>query len=269
MSMVTRKDFSDAVRRLGIMPGDICLFHSSFKSLGPVEGGAESIIGGFEDVLGPEGTLVAPTLCSSDFHNSYKTWHLDKPSEVGYLPEYFRKLPGVIRSDQATHSVAARGKLAEELTKDHGAFGLHLCPFGMTAFADSSPWVKMYRRSAKVVFLGVTMLYNTFKHMVEGLYTEELLACVKDDAVRRQLNDGLWTFENRGTGIWLFYDSVKMQEHLTGLGLVTETTCGNATLYCVDTKKASDAALDALRSCPEQWYNGDKLAWIQACKNAV
>jgi len=267
--MVTRQDVCVALQQLGVKNGDICLFHSSFKSLGPVEGGAEAVIGGFEDCLGPEGTLVAPTLCSSDFFNSYVNWHLDKPSEVGYLPEYFRKLPGTLRSDQATHSVAARGKLAHELTYEHAAYGYHLCPFGKTAFADSSPWVKMYNRHAKVVFLGVTMRYNTFKHMIEGRYTEELLAAVADLEIRQKLKAQLWTFENRWQGVWLFYDSVKMQLHLTRLGLVSETTCGNATLYCVDAKAASDAALEALRTCPEDWYSGEALAWINVCKAAA
>lgn len=230
---------------MGVNPGDICLFHSSFKSLGPVDGGAEAVIGGFEDAIGPEGTLVTPTLCSSDFFNSYNSWHMDKPSEVGYLPEYFRKLPGVLRSDQATHSVAARGKLAFELTHEHAAYGHHLCPFGQSAFADSSPWVKMYERNAKVVFLGVNTRYNTFKHMIEGHYTEELLAAIPDLKARERLNEQFWTFENRWQGVWLFYDSTKTQEYLSTLGLIRETPCGNAILYCVDAKSASDAALDA------------------------
>ena len=266
--MVTRYDLCQALRRLGVAPGDICLFHSSYKSLGPVEGGAEAVIGGFEDAIGPEGTLVAPTLCSSDFFNSYNSWHMDKPSEVGYLAEYFRKLPGVLRSNQATHSVAARGKLAFELTHEHGAYGHHLCPFGTSAFSDSSPWVKMYERSAKVVFLGVTMRYNTFKHMIEGRYAEELLAAISDPETRERLNGQLWTFENRWQGVWPFYDSEKMQEYLSALGIVSQTRCGNATLYCVDAKRASDAALNALRAQPEAWYEGDVLAWIQACKAA-
>ena len=266
--MVTRADFSEAVRRLGIGPGDICLFHSSFKSLGPVSDGPDTIIGGFEDVLGSEGTLVAPTLCSSDFFNSYISWHLDKPSEVGFLPEYFRKLPGVLRSDQATHSVAARGKYAEALTWDHGAHGLHLCPFGETAFADASPWVRMYQRNAKVVFLGVTMRYNTMKHMIEGRYMEQLLAEVADEEKRRELKAQVQTFDNRWTGIWLYYNAEKMQTHLTSLGLVRSTVCGQATLYCVDSRPASDAALDALRGSPETWFSGKSLEWIRACQAA-
>ena len=267
--MVTKQDFSDAIRRLGVLPGDICLFHSSFKSLGPVSDGPDTVIGGFEDVLGPEGTLVAPTLCSSDFFNSYKTWHLDKPGEVGFLPEYFRKLPGVLRSDQATHSVAARGKFAEELTRDHGAWGLHLCPFGETAFADASPWVRMYRHNAKVVFLGVTMRYNTMKHMIEGRYMEELLSAVKDGDRRRELKAQVQTFDNRWEGVWLYYNADQMQEHLTGLGLVRSTQCGQATLYCVDSGPASDAALDALRREPDRWFSGKKLEWIQGCRAAA
>ena len=266
--MVTRKDICHALQQLGITSGDICLFHSSFKSLGEVENGAEAVIGGFEDAIGTEGTLVAPTLCSSDFFHCYDTWHLDKPSEVGYLPEYFRKLPGVLRSDQATHSVAARGKLAYELTHEHTAYGHHLCPFGTSAFADSSPWVKMYQHNAKVVFLGVNMRYHTFKHMIEGLYIEELLNDIADPQVRATLGQQLWTFENHWQGIWLFYDSAKMQAHLSAMGLVKQTQCGNATIYCVDVKASTDVTLDALRAHPEEWFDGDGLAWIKQCQAA-
>lgn len=219
--------------------------------------------------MGPEGTLVVPTLCQQDFDHVYENWHLDVPSDVGYLTNYFRKLPGALRSDQATHSVAARGKLAYELTNEHGAYGLRLCPYGMTAFADSSPWAKMYNRNAKTVFLGVTMRYNTVKHMLESWYIEELLAAIPDAAARQVLQNQLRTFENGRTGIWLYYNGEDMQNYLDALGLVTQTTCGNATLYCVDMKKAGDAALETVRSDPDRWYDGENLAWINACKAAA
>ena len=153
----------------------ICPFHSSFKSLGEVDGGADAVIRGFDDAVGKSGTVVVPTLCSEDFFNSYKNWHLDKKSDVGYLTEYFRKLPDALRSDHATHSVAARGPLARELTFEHSAYGPHLCPFGEYAFADSSPWMKMYKKNAKIVFVGVNMKYNTMKHLIEATVTEKLV----------------------------------------------------------------------------------------------
>ena len=99
--MVTRDDVKQAALAAGVCPGDILLVHSSFKSLGPVEGGAETVIAGLLDALGESGTLVLPTFVQKDFANAYNTWHINKPSDTGYLTEYFRKLPGVLRSDQS------------------------------------------------------------------------------------------------------------------------------------------------------------------------
>lgn len=266
--MLTRKDISHSLEKLGLKKGDICLFHSSFKSLGEVKGGAASVIGAFEDVIGVSGTLVAPTLSQTDFLNSYKTWNLDKPSDVGYLTEYFRKLPGVLRSDQATHSVAARGALAWELTHEHTAFGPRPCPFGEYAFCDSSPWYKMYRLDAKVVFIGIDLVYNTLKHLVEGMYVQRLLDCA-DPSKLPQLTARLRTFDRLGTedeGVWPFYNGKKMQEHLESLGLVSRVDCGGAALRMISAASSCDAALEEISLHPDQWYKNSTLEWINDCK---
>ena len=253
--MLTRKDIAEAFVRVGLEKGDTCVFHSSFKSLGPVEGGAAAVIGAFLDVIGETGTLVAPTLSQKDFFNTYNTWSLDKPSEVGYLTEYLRTMPGSLRSDQATHSVAARGKDAWELTHEHTAYGPRPCPFGEYAFADSSPWYKLYLRNARVVFIGVTMKYNTLKHLVEGMLVQKL-----------GTPDGVQSFENRWSGVWPAYKGEKMQEYLDSLGLVRKTTCGPARILCVDAKTTCDASLKAIYERPEDWYSGETLEWIRRNK---
>ncbi len=262
--MIDYRDITAALQRLGVKKGDICLFHSSFKSLGPVDGGAVAVIRGFEEAVGEEGTVVVPTLCSQDFENSYKTWHLDKPSDVGYLTEYFRKLPGSLRSDHATHSVAARGKLALELTKEHAAFGPHYCPFGEYAFADSSPWTKMYRYNAKIVFLGVNMRYNTMKHMIEGWFVDQVLAACPEEKRQAQL-DKLVFFGKDG-GVRMFVNMVKMQAHFENLGLVRQTTCGDATLLCIDAKPCHDIMLEAALNHPELCFDEARIQWINDCK---
>ncbi|MBQ9543635.1 MAG: AAC(3) family N-acetyltransferase [Clostridia bacterium] len=263
--MLTRKEIADSFYKVGVRNGDICLFHSSFKSLGEVEGGAQSVIDAFFDVIGVSGTLVAPTLSQKDFENSYKTWNLDKPSDVGYLTEYFRKTPGTFRSDQATHSVAARGALAWELTHEHTAFGPRPCPFGEYAFADSSPWYKMYRLNAKVVFIGVSLVYNTLKHLVEGMFVQKLLDGIAPGEKKDELKGRLRYFENLDRGVWPFYDGRKMHEYLDGLGLVSSTQCGNATLYKIDALYSCDAALEAISAHPEVWYKNTTLQWIEDC----
>jgi len=265
--MVTVETVRRALAQLGITAGDIVLVHSSLRSLGPLENGPDTVIDGFEQVLGSAGTLVMPTLCQKDFLNSYETWHLDKPSDVGYLTEYFRKLPGVLRSNQATHSVAARGKYAYELTHEHTAYGLHLCPFGETAFMDSSPWLKMLRMGTKTVFIGVTTRFNTMKHTVEARYTEDILAQVKDEKVRAELRSQVATFGHfTGKEIWPMYDGNRMHEEYDRLGLIKHAKCGNAELLCIDMKQTCDAAYAILREHPEDWCNEATLHWLERCR---
>ena len=262
------KDFADALARLGVRKGDTILVHSSYKSPGRVKDGPDGVIAGLEAAVGKEGTLVMPTLCQADFFNSYKTWHLDKPSDVGYLTEYFRKLPGVCRSDHATHSVAARGRNAAFLTCEHGAYGPHPCPFGEYAFADSSPWLKMCALGAKIIFLGTTMAANTMKHVVEARYVESLLAEVADPARRDALRGELVTFGRFvGTdGIWPLYDGLLMQAELERRGLVRRTACGKAAVLCVDMRESCDAALEILRADPARWCNKPTAAWVRRCR---
>lgn len=263
MGAVTKEQITSAFQKLGICPGDTVLIHSSLRSFGGLENGAQTVIDGVESLLGPEGTLILPTLCQQDFRNSYRTWHLDKPSDVGWLTEYFRHLPGVLRSDQATHSVAARGKLARELTFEHTAYGPHLCPFGEYAFADSSPWNKLLKADAHIVFAGVDLTYNTMKHLIEGRFAETLLSRIGDLSRRTELQAQLMTFETFERGLWPFYSGPKMGEALDKAGLVTHAECGNARLLRVSAKDSSEFALHALLTAPEEWFSGKMLDWIR------
>ena len=109
--MVTKKDVAETLKNLGIKNGDILLFHSSLKSFGQTENGADTIIDGILEAVGKNGTAVAPTLVQKDFSNAYKNWDINtSPSDVGFITETFRKRPNAIRSNQATHSVSAIGK---------------------------------------------------------------------------------------------------------------------------------------------------------------
>ena len=270
-STVTSCDISRAVRELGIEEGDVVLVHSSMKSLGHVEGGPEAVIRGFEDVLGKEGTLVLPTLSQVDFVNSYRTWYMDKPSDTGLLTEYFRKQMYVYRSNQATHSVAARGKLAYELTHEHGDYGRHICAFGDTAFADSSPWMKMYHMNAKIVFLGCSPMYCTMKHAIECLYAEDLLARIKDDAKREELYQRLRRHPEQADGVWFYFHNDEMIPCYEEKGYVTRSTCGDAALICMQSKPCMDMAYELLDADPARWLDegAPGLQWILDCKAAA
>ena len=49
------------LRRLGLQAGDTVLVHSSLSSLGPVRGGASSVIAALLEVVSPAGTLLFPS----------------------------------------------------------------------------------------------------------------------------------------------------------------------------------------------------------------
>jgi aminoglycoside 3-N-acetyltransferase len=143
---------------LGILPGDTVLVHSSFKSLGPVPGGIETVIQGFLRAIGTEGTLLMPALSYTLRPPEVFHPRLTR-SIVGAIPEYFRMREGTFRSIHPTHSVCAVGRRTHELLDDHG---LDCTPCG-----PHSPFRKIAETNGKIVLLGCGLKPNTTMHALE------------------------------------------------------------------------------------------------------
>lgn len=174
--MHTRESLSADALRLGIEAGDTLFVHSSFKSLGPVEGGAAVVVGALEDALGPAGLLLMPSFNLVAQEQRAATWNIaTTPSTVGYLTEFFRTMPGTVRSDHYSHSVAARGKdaaafVGEHLRLEGTESPWDLAPWGR-AYGTHSPLIKAYRSPVgKVLMLGTNYKSSTCCHMVEVLF---------------------------------------------------------------------------------------------------
>ena len=58
---VTKEILITDLRRIGVNKGDIIYVHSSLKSIGWLENGADTLIEAFLVVLGDEGTLTVST----------------------------------------------------------------------------------------------------------------------------------------------------------------------------------------------------------------
>ena len=146
---------------LGLKSGDTLMMHSSFRSLGGIEGGAETVFRVLLEILGENGTLMLPAFSYSSVNHSHPDFDLvATPSCVGYLAEYFRtRVPGVIRSLHATHSCTVRGRLAQELCAGHE---LDLAPVG-----PHSPLAKLPDYDGKILILGSPPSSNTIMHGVE------------------------------------------------------------------------------------------------------
>ena len=56
--MHTRKAITEALQKLGVQTGDLLMVHASLKAIGPVEGGAETVVAALRSAVGPAGTVM-------------------------------------------------------------------------------------------------------------------------------------------------------------------------------------------------------------------
>lgn len=159
--MHTIEQLKQDLTALGVQPGDTILMHSSYKSLGGIEGGAEGFFRAFMDVLGPEGTLILPALsfhCVSADQPVFDA--RQTPGCIGYLAEYFRtQVPGVVRSLHPTHSCCLLGRRAAEMAAGH--------ELDETPVGPNSPFSRLPKVGGKILMLGCGTNCNTSMHGVE------------------------------------------------------------------------------------------------------
>jgi aminoglycoside 3-N-acetyltransferase len=151
---------AEQMLNLGVRPGGVLLVHASLRALGPVPGGAETVILGLLEALGPQGTLLMPALSYTVVGPKNPIFDVIQTRTcVGALPEYFRTRPGTLRSVHPTHSVAGVGRRVTELFADH--------PLSTTPCGPHSPFARLPQVGGQILFLGCGMRPNTCMHAVE------------------------------------------------------------------------------------------------------
>lgn len=157
-----RERIASELRALGVPAGSALLVHSSLRSLGHVEGGASTVIGGLLDALGPAGTLLMPALSYAAVNVASPRFDLLRTaSNVGVVPETFRLMPGVSRSMHPTHSVCAAGREVPGLLAGHER--------DRTPCGPRSPYRLLARAGGAILMLGCGLRPNTSMHGVEEL----------------------------------------------------------------------------------------------------
>jgi aminoglycoside 3-N-acetyltransferase len=157
--MLTFEKLVDDFQKLGVEQGDTLLVHSSYKSLGAVDGGPQIVVNALEAALGPEGTLIMPTF-NFDF-NKGVAWDVrTTPSKMGILTELVRKDPRARRVFHPFYSFAILGKHAEML----GSLRYK------SAYERDSLFGKLRDLDGKIMLIGLS--YNdsmTFFHHIEQM----------------------------------------------------------------------------------------------------
>jgi aminoglycoside 3-N-acetyltransferase len=241
--MYTKEDLKACLARMGLKGTDTVLMHSSMKSIGEVENRADGVLDALIEYFA-DGLLVLPSMSYSLVNAKQPVFAVrDTPCCVSLLPELFRHRSGVIRSLHPTHAVAAIGKDAAEFVSGHEKFDSPAHP--------DSPWGKLYRRNAKIMFVGTTLHCNTFLHGVEewlpvpGMLTDyhEQLVVYDYDGNRIEVPS-----RRHVGGHSKWYNL--MEEPFRKGGALTEGQFGDAHTYIVDAHKAGDITYAVLKENP-------------------
>jgi len=252
---LTQAQIEDDLRALGLTRGRDLLVHSALSKIGPLEGGAETMIRALIAVVGPESTIVMPTYpMPATMHE----WMTDptpfclatSPSRMGALTEVFRGMHGTLRSAHPTHSVAAYGPAAELYTCDHHKV--------VTPCAEGSPFRIHNDRGGDILCLGTGVGKITSYHVVEDYLDDYPLPVYLDQRMAKDVihSDGLRSrveivVGNPKLSPWRV-DNFKPKEteflgHLRSYAVMQEGKIGSATSHLIDGVRFHEMMLDLTR----------------------
>lgn len=253
MRPIVKEDIRAAFSALGLGRGDAVMAHTSLSRIGYVCGGAQTFIEALLETVGEEGTVMMPTqswknldpedgvhpdAAEEDWDVIRRNWpaydkRLTPTNTMGAVAEMFRSWPGTLRSDHPARSVAAWGRHADHLTKDHGLSNI---------FGDGSPIGRLYELHGKVLLTGVGYDKNTSIHLADAraVYPGKH-DCTEHSAVT----------EN-GVRVWKAYDTLYVDgEDFAEIGEafekeheVKKARLGNAVLRLMDQRELVDFAVE-------------------------
>jgi len=219
---------------LGVREGGVLLVHTSFRSLGPVDGGPEALIAALRSALGPEGTLVMPTMTDGATVFDPRT---TPTHEMGITAERFWRQPCVLRSTHPGGSFAAHGPLASRICAPQPLSP----PHGL-----DSPVGRVMELGGQILLLGVTHSENTSLHLAESLapvpYSVSHPTVVELDGEVRTVHIAETDHCCRGFR--------KLDAWLREAGLQQEGQVGSAHARLMDARSVVEVALARLRRDP-------------------
>lgn len=155
--MLSKKDLLDGFSKIKI-ESDVIVVHTSYKSLGGVEGGVDTVIDALQELIGKDGTVLFPTFNFQSWTESHYFDALETPSKMGMITEQARLRPDAKRTPHPIYSFAALGKRADEFSQTEDA----------EAYGPNSAFALFHKLDAMLVSIGLDF-NNTFSmhHYIE------------------------------------------------------------------------------------------------------
>ncbi|TWU55688.1 AAC(3) family N-acetyltransferase [Rubripirellula reticaptiva] len=228
---LTHQKMYDHFEDLGLRRGGMVLVHSSLSSLGYCAGGSAMVIDSLLSYIGESGTLVMPTHTWSAVNNGKRSFSLpNDATHVGSIPETFRKMPNVSRSNHPSHSVASSGPLSNKLIEDHVR--------AESPCGEGTPYARLMEGDGQILLLGVELRRNTCFHSVEAMAKVPYLLRPDKDRFKIELaSDDTRYFDVRCHQPALPSRFHEFQEPLKIAGCLRTARIGNGESIVIDAKQ--------------------------------
>ena len=162
---------------LGLATGDCVMVHASLRAIGPVVGGADSVIAALRQVVGPEGCILSYVSWLEQFEDALNDEERLDPAlkpfipafnaatsranpDHGWFAEALRTTPGTLRSGNPGASVAALGSGAPDFIADH--------PMDH-GYGAGSPFARLVDAGGLVLMLGAPLDTMSLLHHAEHI----------------------------------------------------------------------------------------------------
>ena len=261
--MYTKEDLMQCLKEMGLQPTDAIMVHSSMKSIGDVDGGADTVVDAFMEYF-KEGLFMTPTHTWAQMSSEYSVFDpATEPACVGIIPNIFMKREGVARSLHPTHSIAAYGPAATEYIKGEEN-AMSPCPPG-------GCWDRLRSIGAKILLLGVTHTRNTYIHSVDEVLNIKDRLTDEPTPMQVVMPDGslrdvpMYRHFNRTLGTGCFSEEFdKLKQAFYDLDAAKPVKFGDADCILCDAAKVFDVCeklFSIEENCvidreiiPEEWW---------------
>jgi aminoglycoside N3'-acetyltransferase len=256
-----KADLVRDLRALGVRPGDLINAKVSLKSIGHIDGGADTLLEALLETVGPKGTVVTDSFLDVyplplSRENAARLADRSTPSYAGALANALVRHPRAFRSSHPVQKFAAVGAQAEELTAAHGP---HSYAYDvLRVMAERGGRNVKIGSEAKTVGVGTT-------HVAIGLLR---FRQKRPRAGRAYAENGrVVTFERNWAGACARGFVNFMPHYRRTGGILSEGRVGRGEAKITDMKRTLEVELELLRNDPRMFMCDDpacvecRLSW--------
>lgn len=247
--IIKEEELIQQLKSAGINEGDTLFLRISYKSIGKVYGGPQTVINSIIKVIGPTGNILVTAFPRRiySFQRFFKRNYFTSlshrlPSNVGIIPKLISQMPHAMYSDHLTYPFLIIGHDAEVIAHKHNN--------------ESEPYSIIkdiaYNYNAKCLRIGgETLTGTTHVAFTEGLK--------RTNSFQKDLIQGLWVKNGNGKEKWqgdnvAFFCSNGYKDfynkHIKGKELYVGML-GNGPLYLTQMKTTLEIELLYIGQKPE------------------